>query len=53
MFVGRLRPQSSAASGTRKMFSSAPQKRITRPWIRTTMSRFTWGMSKESCEPPW
>ena len=34
------------------MFSSAPQNRITRPWITTTISRVICGMSKDSSEPP-
>src|SRR5436190_1170468 len=40
------------ASGARKRFSIAPQKRITSPWMTTTMSRFIFGRSNESCDPP-
>ena len=43
----------SASSCGRNMFSSAPANRITRPWITTTRSLLTRGISKASSVPPW
>ena len=43
----------SASSQGRNMCSSAPANRITRPWITTTRSRVSAGMSNDSSEPPW
>ena len=42
----------SASSHGRNMCSSAPANRITRPWITTTRSRLSAGMSNDSSEPP-
>ena len=49
---GRRRANSASSRG-RNMFSKAPANRITRPWITTTRSRLTRGISKASSEPPW
>ena len=35
------------------MCSSAPENRITRPWMTTTMWRVMLGISKLSSVPPW
>ena len=43
----------SAATGRRSACSSAPHTRMISPWITTTMSRLSFGMSKVSSEPPW
>ena len=37
----------------RNIFSKAPEKRMTRPWITTTISRLILGMSKARSFPPW
>src|SRR5262249_39276126 len=37
----------------RVRFASAPENRITKPWITTTMSRVTSGISNASSAPPW
>jgi len=51
--LSRVSPPSSAATGRLKAYSSAPAKRITKPWITTIMSRVMAGLSKESSVPPW
>jgi hypothetical protein len=47
-----FRRANSTSSEGRNMCSRAPANRMTRPWITTTMSRLSAGMSKESSEPP-
>ena len=42
-----------ASMGPRSAYSSAPQTRMIRPWITTTMSRVSLGMSNDSSDPPW
>ena len=42
----------NAVMAGRNICSSAPAKRMTRPWMTTIMSRVISGMSKESSAPP-
>ena len=42
--------RTSASSGRRSACSSAPQTRMMSPWITTTMSRVSFGMSNDSSD---
>ena len=45
--------RNQASIGPRSAYSSAPQTRMIRPWMTTTMSRVSLGMSNDSSDPPW
>ena len=48
----RLAARNIASSRGRNMFSRAPENRITRPWMTTTISRLSRGTSNET-RSPW